>query len=231
MTKSLLKCLRCHGSGNVRKYIMNGCPEFFLEIIDAISNTILYFPIYILASSIIGTILGFFSFIILKTALPFYIFGKGFYFFGGMSMAFILYILFYKNNQLFKNIKHTIIILVLLIIFGYINIKFGSNLFVKKGFFYNLINFLYALIQGGCIGFSLAYLIFKKNMLEENNERTKCPLCEGNKFISHNKLNEIKRCSKCKINCGYENPKGISFFKKMHFCKSCKGCGYISKNS
>ena len=231
MTKDLLKCIRCNGKGNVRKYLMDGCPEYFLEIIDVISNSILFFPLYILASTVIGAILGFFYFIILKKTLTFSIFGKIFYFFGGISIAFILFLLFYEYKLLFKNKKQIIIILFFAFIFGHINTKLGSNIYQKKGIFYTLINIIFALIQGGSIGFTFSYLIFKKNMLDENNERTKCPLCKGIKTIDNNKLNEIKRCPNCNINAGYENPKGISLFQKRLFCKSCKGMGYINKNS
>ena len=64
-------------------------------------------------------------------------------------------------------------------------------------------------------------------MLDENNGRAKCPLCEGNKNISEKFFNEIQRCQKCKINCGYENPIGISLFQKRKFSKECLGLGYI----
>ena len=226
MSQKKIKCIRCNGKGNVRKYIIYGCPQFLIEIWDVITSTTLYFPLYLLASFIIGGIFGFFYFILLKNALTFNIFGISFYLLGGMSMCFILFILFFEYKTIFRNRIIIFIILVLLIYFGYQNMKLSRYLFNKKGFFNILLNLIYAFIQGGSTGFTFSYLILRKSMLEENNGRTQCPLCEGNKYISEKYFNEIQRCAKCKINCGYENPIGISLFQKRFFCKECHGLGY-----
>ena len=227
MDKNLIKCIRCDGKGRVRKYIMEGCSEYLLEIWDAVVSSTLYFPLYLCASFIMGGIFGFFHFILLKNTLPFNIFGVTFYFLGGMSSLLIIFILFFDSKILFKNKIMALIIILVLTIFGYMNIKLGRYLFYKKGFFNTLINLTYAFIQGGSIGFSFTFLILKKSMLDENDGRTKCPLCEGSKNISQNLFKELKKCQYCEKNCGYENPKGIPFFQKRYFCKKCKGIGYM----
>ena len=227
MTQKTIKCMRCHGKGNVRKYIMYGCSEYFLEIWDVLVTSTLYFPLYLLVSFVIGGILGFFYFILLKNTLSFNIFGVIFYFFGGMSMPFVVCIIFFDNKFLFKNRINSLIILILLIFCGCINIKFARYLFIKEGIFKTLLNLIYAFIQGGSIGFSLTYLILRKDKLDEMNGRTKCPLCEGNKFISLTQFNELKRCQNCTMNCGYKNPIGNGLFEKRYFCYNCKGIGYI----
>ena len=227
MDKNLIKCIRCDGKGKVRKYIMEGCSEYFLEIWDAVVSSTLYFPLYLCASFIMGGIFGFFYFILLKNTLPFNIFGVTFYFLGGMSSLLIILILFCDSNIFLKNKIMALIIILISTIFGYMNIKLGRYLFYKKGFFNSLINLIYAFIQGGSIGFSSTFLILKKSMLDENDGRTKCPLCEGSKNISQKLFKELKKCQYCERNCGYENPKGIPFFQKRYFCKKCKGIGYM----
>ena len=227
MTQKTLKCIRCHGKGNVRKYIMYGCSEYFLELWDVLVESTLYFPLYLLASFIIGGILGFFHFILLKNTLSFNIFGVIFYFFGGISMPFVICIIFFDYKFLFKNRINSLIILILLIFCGHLNIKFGRYLIIKKGIFKTFLNLIYAFIQGGSIGFSLTYLILRRNKLDEINGKTKCPLCEGNKSISPTLFNKLKRCQICSMNCGYKNPVGIGLFEKRHFCINCNGIGYI----
>ena len=229
MEKNSIKCIRCNGKGNVRKYIMEGCSEYLLGIWDVFASNLLYFSVYLCTSVILGGILGFFYFILLKNALSFNIFRIIFYFFGGMSMTFMILTLLSNDKIIFKHKVITIIVFLFLIFFGYMNIKFGHYLFYKKGFFITLINLIYAFIQGGSIGFILIFLLFKKDMLDEVNGRTKCPLCEGSKYISNKLFNEVKRCQYCLTNCGYENPKGIPFFQKRYFCKKCKGIGFIKK--
>ena len=104
MNIKTLKCMRCKGKGDVRKYIMTGCSEYFLEIWDVLVSSTLYFQLYLLASFIIGGILGIFYSILLKNTLPFNIFGIIFYFSGGISIPFIALILFFEYKTLFKNI-------------------------------------------------------------------------------------------------------------------------------
>ena len=222
-----IKCIRCQGKGYVRKYIMDGCSEYFLEFWDSITSTTLYFPMFLFASFIFGGIIGFFYFIILNNALPFKIFGEIFYFKGGVAFSFIISILLFDYKKLFGNKIKTIILLFIYVYFGYIGCKLGHNLFIKKGFFNLIINLIYSFIQGGIIGLSFTYLVLKKSMLDENNGKTKCPLCEGKNFIPKNLFNGMKKCQNCNINIGYENPKGISLFQKRTFCKNCKGIGYI----
>ena len=102
MALKAIKCPRCKGKGNVRKYIMTGCSEYFLEIWDTLVSTTLYFPLYLLASFIIGGIFGFFYLILLKNTLSFNFFGIIFYFSGGMSISFIALIFFSEYKILFK---------------------------------------------------------------------------------------------------------------------------------
>ena len=227
MNIKALKCMRCKGKGDVRKYIMTGCPEYFLEIWDVLVSTTLYFPLFLLASFIIGGILSIFYLILLKTTLPFNIFGVIFYFSGGMSIPFIALILFFEYKTIFKNRINTLVILIIFFFFGFINIKIGRYFLLKKGIFNAMINLIYSFIQGGSIGFSLVYLLLRKDKLDEINGRTKCPLCEGNKFISHEKVNKLKRCEFCSFNCGYKNPVGNGLFQKRYFCSNCSGIGYI----
>ena len=227
MAVKTMKCTRCKGKGDVRKYIMYGCSEYLLEIWDILVNSTLYFPLYLLASFIIGGILGFFYSILLRNILPFYIFGVTFYFFGGISLLFILCITLIDYKILFKNIIITPIVVILLIFFGYMNVKIGRYIIFNKGGFNMIINLIYSFIQGGSVGFSFVYLLLKTNFIDEINGRTKCPLCEGSKNISITKFNEMRRCQSCDMNCGYKNPIGISLFQKRHFCDNCKGVGYI----
>ena len=227
MTQKKLECIRCHGKGDVRKYIMTFCSEFFLELWDVFVSSSLYFTLYLITSFIIGGILGFFYFILLKTTLPFNFFGVIFYFSGGISFVFIICIICFTYKTLFKNRINLLILLILMLFFGYINIKIGRYLIGKKGIFYTIINLIYAFIQGGSIGFFFTFLILKKAYLDQINGRTKCPLCEGNKFISQKQFNELKRCENCSINCGYKNPTDDGFFQKRYFCDNCKGIGYI----
>ena len=227
MDENLIKCIRCNGKGKVRKYILEGCSEYLLGFWDAIVSSTLYFPLYLCASFILCGIFGFFYFILLKNTLPFYIFGVIFYFFGGMSTPFVIFILLFNNKMIFKNKIILYLLFIFLTIFGYVNIKLGYYLFYKKGFFNTLINLIYAFIQGGSMGFFFTFLIFKKSMLDENDGKTKCPLCEGSKNISQKLFKELKPCQFCDINRGYENRKGIPFFQKRYFCKTCNGIGFI----
>lgn len=227
MNIKTLKCMRCKGKGDVRKYIMTGCSEYFLEIWDVLVSSTLYFQLYLLASFIIGGILGIFYSILLKNTLPFNIFGVIFYFSGGMSIPFIALILFFEYKTLFKNRINTLTIIIMLLFLGYINVKSGRYFHFKKGVFNILINLIFSFIQGGSIGFTIVYLILRKDKLDEINGRTKCPLCEGNKYISHQQFNELKRCPICSLNCGYKNPLGSGFFQKRYFCSNCSGIGYI----
>ena len=71
-----IKCVRCQGKEYIRKYIMDGCSEYFLEFWDSITSTTLYFPMFLFSSFIFGGIIGFFYFIIFKNSLPFKIFIK-----------------------------------------------------------------------------------------------------------------------------------------------------------
>ena len=227
MTQQKLKCIRCQGRGDVRKYIMYGCSEYFLEMWDVILSSTLYFLLFLMASFIMGGILGFFYFILLKTALPFNVFGTIFYFSGGISFLYIICIIFFNYKTIFKNTINTLVVLVLMASLGYINIKIGRYLIGKKGMLSIILNLIYAFIQGGSIGFTLIFLLFKKDMLDEVNGRTKCPLCEGNKFISYQQFHELKRCQICSFNCGYTNPIDGDFFQKRYFCDNCKGIGYF----
>ena len=227
MALKAIKCPRCKEKGNVRKYIMTGCSEYFLEIWDMLVSTTLYFPLYLLASFIIGGIFGFFYSILLKNTLSFNFFGIIFYFSGGMSISFIALIFFSEYKILFKNNKNTSLVLIILFLFGYFNLKFGRYLILSKGLFKMILNLCYSFIQGGCIFFTLAYLLFKKSLLDENNGRTKCPLCDGSKFILLKHFSEMKRCHKCNMNSGYNNPIGIALFQKREFCNNCNGVGYI----
>ena len=229
MDNNLIKCIRCDGKGKVRKYIMEGCSEYLLGIWDVIVSSTLYFSLYLCASFILGGIFGFFYFILLKNALPFYIFGVFFYFFGGMSIPFVIFILIFDSKMIFKNNIILYLLFIILTIFGFMNINFGRYLLYKKGFFNTLINLMYAFIQGGSTGVFFTFLIFKKSMLDENDGKTKCPLCEGSKNISSKLFKELKPCQSCEINRGYENPKDIPFCQKRYFCKICKGVGFIKK--
>jgi len=222
MVEKIIKCERCKGEGSVRKYIINEYLDCILEILTAITSTLLFFPIYSLFYGIIGCILGPIYFILLKNALPFYIFGTIFYLFGGTCICYVIYFLFFKE----KNIK-IIIIYIISITLTIINIITGSFLFKKKGLIYILINLFFFSIQGGAIGLVSTYLYYSKDLLEEGNNRTKCPLCEGNKYISNNQFEKFKRCKYCSKNCGYENNGDGFILKRRKFCKNCKGLGYI----
>ena len=226
MVEKLIKCQRCKGLGNVRKYIINDYLDCILEIINAFISSLLYFPIYCTFYGIVGCFIGPIFFILLKTALPFYIFGNIFYFFGGLSIFYTIYTIFLKN------IKSNIIIYIVSIFISIINLVMGLFLYKKKGGIYLLINFIYSSINGGAIGLVSSYLFYKKDMLEENNNRVKCPLCSGKKFLSQNDSEKLERCKNCSKNCGYENPKKSDFFlHKRFFCKICNGKGYIFKNN
>ena len=222
MVEKIIKCERCKGEGSVRKFIINEYLDCILEIITAITSTLLFFPIYSLFYGIIGCLLGPVYFILLKNALSFYIFGIIFYLFGGISICYVIYFLFFKE----KKVKE-IIIYIASITMIIINIVIGSLLFKKKGFIYLLINLFYSSIQGGAIGLVSTYLYYGKDLLEEGNNRVKCPLCEGNKYISVNQFEKFKRCKYCSKNCGYENTGEGFILKRKKFCKYCKGLGYI----
>ena len=226
MVQKLYQCARCKGKGNVRRYIINDCLDCIFEIINAFISSLLYFPLYCIFYGVIGLLLGPIYYIILKNALSFYFFGITFYFLGGLCISYIITHIIYKDK------KGNIFIYIIFVIISIINIIFGSYLYNKKGGIYILINLLFNSIQGGCIGIVSSYLFYKKEMLEENNGRIKCPLCEGNKFFSKDKWEKLERCKNCFLYCGYENPKNNDFFlSKKYFCKKCNGKGYFFKDN
>ena len=225
MVEKLIICERCKGEGSVRKYIINDSLDCILEIISAVTSTLLFFPIYSMFYGIIGCLLGPVYFILLKNALPFYIFGNIFYLLGGICICYVIYFLFFKG----KKVK-IIITYIISIAMTIINIIIGSLLFKKKSFLYILINLFYSSIQGGAIGLVSAYLYYSKDLLEEGNNRVKCPLCEGNKYISKNQHEKYKRCNYCSKNKGYENCGDGFILQIRKFCKNCKGLGYIQDN-
>ena len=221
MVEKIIKCERCKGEGNFKKFIINEYLDNIFEILTAITSTFLFFPIYSLFYGIIGCLLGPVYFILLKNALPFYFFGIIFYLFGGICICFIIYFLFFKEKK-----NKIIIIYIISFIMTIINIKIGSLLFKKKGLICLLFNLFYCSVQGGAIGLVSAYLYYIKVLLNEANNRIKCPLCEGNKYISINQFEKFKRCKYCSKNCGYENIGDGFILKRRKFCKHCKGLGY-----
>ena len=226
MVVKLFKCERCKGEGNVRKYIINDCLDCIFEIINAFISSLLYFPLYCIFYGIIGLLLGPIYFILLKKALPFYFFGIIFYSFGGLCISYIIYQIIYKEK------KGNIIIYLIFGIISIINLIIGIFLYNKKGGIFILINLLFNSIQGGSIGVVCSYLFYKKEMLEENDGKLKCPLCQGNKYLSKYQFEKLERCKKCIKNCGYENPKINDFiFSRRYFCKNCNGKGYFLKDN
>ena len=227
MVEKLIVCQRCKGKGDIRKYIINDYLDCIFEIINAFISSLLYFPIYCTFYGIMGCLISPIYFIVLKTALPFYIFGNIFYFLGGLSISYTIYTIFFKNN-----IKSNIITFIISIFICIINLVIGIFLFKKKGVVYILINFIYSAINGGAIGLVCSYLFYRKDMLEESNNRVKCPLCSGKKYFSKVMHEKLERCKNCSKNCGYENPKKNDFFlHKRYFCKICNGRGYFFKEN
>ena len=228
MVEKLNKCERCKGEGSVRKYIINDYLDCIIEIISAFISSLLYFPLYCTFYGIIGSILGPIYFILLKTCLPFYIFGNIFNVLGGICIAYTIYTIFLKDK--YKNLN--IVFIIIFVCMGLINAIICFYLYKKKGVLNFLLNLCYISIQGGAIGLVGSYLFYKKEMLEEGNNRIKCPLCNGNKYISKNQFEKLVRCNLCNKNLGYENPKNNEFFfHKRFFCKKCSGKGYIFKNN
>ncbi len=226
MVEKLIKCQRCKGEGIVRKYIINNYLDCILEIINAFISSLLYFPLYCTFYGIIGCFLGPIYFILLKTALSYFIFGNIFYFFGGLCICYVIYTIF------FKNIKNHIIIYAISSFITIINTIIGYYLYIRKEKIFILIILLYSSINGGAIGLVCSYFFFKKEMLEESNNRVKCPLCSGNKFLNKEQIEQLKRCKNCSKNCGYENPDDKNFFfHKKYFCKNCKGKGFFIKDN
>ena len=226
MVEKLIKCQRCKGEGTVRKYIINNYLDIILEIINAFISSLLYFPLYCTYFGIIGCFLGPIYYILLKTALYYFIFGNIFYICGGLCIYYIIYTIF------FKNIKNHIIIYGISSLITILNDIIGYYLYVKKEKILILINLIFASINGGSIGLVGSYFFYKKEMLEESNNRVKCPLCSGNKFFNRDKNQQLERCKNCSKNCGYENPKDKDFFfHKRYFCKTCKGKGFFIKDN
>lgn len=226
MVEKLIKCKRCKGEGTVRKYIINECLDCIIEVISAFLSTLLFFPQYCIFYGIFGCFLGPIYFILLKTTLPFYIFGNIFFIFGGICFWFTIYFMFFKDKKI-----NIILIYIISIIICIINLILGNYLFYKKGGFFVLINMLCASVQGGAIGLVCSYKYFSKEMLEEGNNRIKCPLCGGNKHFSKYQIEKMERCKFCTKNCGYENPVENIIFQKRQFCKKCNGKGYFFKDN
>ena len=224
MVDTLLKCQRCNGEGNVKKYIINDYLDCLLEIINSFISALLYFPLYCCFYGVIGLFLGPIYFILLKTCLPFNIFGNIFNFFGGICICYTIYNILLKDKN--NNKALNIIIILIIIIISLISVIVFNYLYRKKGIFI-LLYLFYSSIQGGAIGLVSSYLFYKKEMLEENNNRIKCPLCMGNKKVSKYEFEKMERCKTCSKNCGYENSKNNDFIlHKRYFCKTCNGKGY-----
>ena len=159
--------------------------------------------------------------ILLKFIFPFFLFGILFYFITGILVIHNIVFFCLGGPFLYKIQKDTwketanIIFIILLCIFGFINIIIGKNLITKNGL---LDNIYYAGILGGNIGLFINLFEFKFR---------ECPLCKGEKIISKERYNKLQRCKICIKYCGYGKDKfAQSFSYKLGFCKECKGKGW-----
>mgnify|MGYP002627445942 CR=1 FL=1 len=209
----MIKCVRCNGTGKVRKYLLGCCSCYEL--------------IAILIAFIIGGIIGIISYILLIKKLLFNCFGTIFYFLGALSIFSIISHNSFANvlkekEILFKNITDSPLVLILIIVLSYLNTKLGNYLILSDKILINLINIIYCILQGTCT----VYMILIIEELISLKTQIECPLCEGNKFIEEIIFRNMERCKICTDDVGYDR----ICTPRRGFCESCKGIGYKFKN-
>ena len=212
----MLKCVRCNGTGKVRKNLLGECKCEDLQV-----------KINILISLVIGSIIGIISYILLIKKFSFDYFGTIFYFLGALSIFSIIshdsfMDVLREKEILFKNIKESPVLLALILFLSFMNTKLGKCLISSDKTFINIINIIYSILQGA----SMLFMILIIFQILELKALVKCPLCEGNKFIEERIFNKMERCIRCSKDCGYGRKECTS---KRGFCKECKGKGYNIK--
>ena len=210
----MLECVRCKGTGKVRKYLNDGCKCIEL---------------FYVASVLIGSIIGIISYILLIKNILSGSFLTIFYFLGASAICSILSHNSFENvlrekEILFKNISDSPLLLILIIFLSYINTKFGKYLISSDKIFINVINIIYSIIQASSIIFMVLIILDVRDI----KVQIECPLCLGNKFIEERIFREIERCKFCSKGCGYEGGKCCS--DRREFCHVCKGKGFNFKN-
>ena len=165
-----IKCIRCKGTGRVVPNYRNNFNNAAFPFL---------FIIYFVFSLGIGGVYYF----LIRYFLPFQILLVLLYFFGGISMGYLIFRSLL--GPLFTTKLYTIIYKIILCYIGYLNVKLekyqiGEN--IKNIDKYGL----YIMIQALCIG--MFHLICP---LAEGMD--KCLVCDGTKEISIEKYNNIKR--------------------------------------
>ena len=177
-----IKCIRCKGTGrvvpNYRNHFNNAAFPF------------LFVVVFIFSFGIGGV-----YFCLIRFFLKFQILLVLLYFFGGISMGYLIFRILL--GPLFTTFLQTFIYLIILCYIGELNVKLekyqiGEN--IKNMDKYSW----YILIQALCIG--MFYLICP---LAEGMD--KCQVCDGTKEISIEKYNKIKRYLEICNDNGYED--------------------------
>ena len=177
-----IKCIRCKGTGrvvpNYRNHFNNAAfPFLFILIFPPIVSIVCVY------------------YYLIRYLLPFQILLAPLFFFGGISMG---YLIFRRMlGPLFTTKLHTIIYIIILCYIGYLNVKLekyqiGEN--IKNVDKYSW----YIMIQALCIGMFLIICPNAEGM-------DKCPVCDGTKEISIEKYNKIKRYLEIWNDNGYED--------------------------
>ena len=155
-----IKCTRCKGTGRVVPNYRNNFDNAAFPFLFII---VFYFSLFF----------GCVYFLLIRYFLPFQILLVLLYFFGGISMGYLIFRSLL--GPLFTTKLYTIINIIILCYIGYLNVKLekyqiGENIKNIDNFKYGL----YIIIQALCIG--MFYLICP---LAEGKK--KCPVCDGTK--------------------------------------------------
>ena len=161
-----IKCIRCKGTGRV-------VPDYEKNFNNAA------FPMLLLIVFIFSLGIGSAYYILIRYFLPFQILLVLLYFFGGISMGYLIFRILL--GPLFTTYLHTIIYIIILCYIGYLNVKLrkyqiGENIKNMDKYIW------YILIQALCIGTFYITCPLAEGM-------DKCPVCNGTKEISTEKDN------------------------------------------